>query len=126
MSFRGVTFPRCRCWPRPTIRACSAGWAATKSSASSATAGMGWVLKGFDTALNRYVAIKVLAPHLAASGSARKRFAREARAAAAVVHDNVIAIHGVAEWNGLALSGHAVRARRVARQSGSAVRGRWP
>jgi serine/threonine protein kinase len=63
--------------------------------------GMGWVLKGFDAALNRYVAIKVLAPHLAASGSARKRFDREAKAAAAVVHDNVISIHSVAEWNGL-------------------------
>ena len=63
--------------------------------------GMGVVLKGLDTALNRYVAIKILAPHLASSGAARKRFAREAQAAAAVVHDNVIAIHGVAETNGL-------------------------
>jgi serine/threonine-protein kinase len=63
--------------------------------------GMGIVLKGFDPRLNRYVAIKTLAPHLAASGSARRRFAREARAAAAVVHENVIAIHGVAEWQGL-------------------------
>ena len=63
--------------------------------------GMGIVLKGFDTALNRYAAIKVLAPHYAGSGAARKRFAREAQAAAAVVHDNVIAIHGVDEFNGL-------------------------
>ena len=38
--------------------------------------GMGVVLKGFDPALNRTVAIKVLAPHLAVSGSARRRFAR--------------------------------------------------
>ncbi|HEY3395984.1 MAG TPA: zf-HC2 domain-containing protein, partial [Lacipirellulaceae bacterium] len=45
--------------------------------------GMGIVLKGFETALDRYVAIKVLAPHLATSGAARTRFAREARAAAA-------------------------------------------
>jgi serine/threonine protein kinase len=59
--------------------------------------GMGVVLKGFDAALDRYVAIKVLAPHLATSGSARRRFAREARAAAAVVHENVVAIHAVAE-----------------------------
>src|SRR5689334_17984965 len=50
--------------------------------------GMGVVLKGFDQALNRYVAIKVLAPHLAMSGAARQRFAREARAAASVVHEN--------------------------------------
>jgi serine/threonine protein kinase len=63
--------------------------------------GMGVVLKGFDKALNRYAAIKVLAPHLATSAAARRRFSREAVAAAAVVHDNVIAIHGVSEWNGL-------------------------
>jgi len=63
--------------------------------------GMGTVLKGFDASLNRYVAIKVLSPHLAASSAARKRFAREAQAAAAVVHDNVIAIHSVSEDNGL-------------------------
>ena len=63
--------------------------------------GMGVVLKGFDGALNRYVAIKVLAPHLAESAAARRRFAREAQAAAAVVHENIIAIHGVSEANGL-------------------------
>lgn len=63
--------------------------------------GMGIVLKGFDSALNRFAAIKVLAPHFATSGAARQRFAREGQAAAAVVHDNVIAIHGVSEFNGL-------------------------
>jgi serine/threonine-protein kinase len=63
--------------------------------------GNGVVLKGHDPALNRYVAIKVLAPHLASSGAARGRFGREARAAAAVVHENVIAIHGVSDHGGL-------------------------
>jgi len=63
--------------------------------------GMGVVLKGLDVALNRYVAIKALAPHLATSAAARQRFAREAQAAAAVVHENVIAIHAVSEANGL-------------------------
>ena len=63
--------------------------------------GMGLVLKARDPALDRYVAVKILAPHLAKSQSARKRFAREARAAAAVIHDNVIAIYQVAEWNEL-------------------------
>ncbi len=65
------------------------------------TGGMGVVLKAFDGSLNRYVAIKVLAPHLGSSGAARKRFSREAQAAAAVGHENVIEIHGVAEANGL-------------------------
>ena len=57
--------------------------------------GMSIVLKGFDSELNRPVAVKLLAPHLASSGVARQRFVREARAAAAVVHDNVVAIHGI-------------------------------
>jgi WD40 repeat protein len=57
--------------------------------------GMGVVLKARDPALDRIVAIKVLAPALAASGSARRRFAREAKAAAAVVHEHVVAIHAV-------------------------------
>ncbi|MEX2172873.1 MAG: serine/threonine-protein kinase [Pirellulaceae bacterium] len=63
--------------------------------------GMGVVLKGFEPALNRYVAIKVLSPTLATSGAARKRFAREAQAAAAVLHENVIAIHRVADAHDL-------------------------
>src|SRR5262245_52391795 len=49
--------------------------------------GMGVVLKAFDQSLYRPVAIKVLAAEYAASGAARKRFAREAQAAAAVIHD---------------------------------------
>ena len=57
--------------------------------------GMGVVFKGWDSELNRPVAIKVLARHLARSGAARQRFGRESRAAAAVVHEHVVAIHNV-------------------------------
>ena len=57
--------------------------------------GMGIVLKAFDRPLDRIVAIKVLAPRLASSGAARLRFARKAKAAATVLHPNVIVIHGV-------------------------------
>jgi hypothetical protein len=57
--------------------------------------GMGVVLKAFDEKLHRVVALKVLAAPLAASGSARQRFVREARAAAAVRDDHIIAIHAV-------------------------------
>jgi serine/threonine protein kinase len=57
--------------------------------------GMGVVLKGFHRELGRYVAVKVMAPHLAASGAARRRFEREARAAAAIMHANVMPIHAV-------------------------------
>jgi serine/threonine protein kinase len=59
------------------------------------TGGMGIVLKGFDTELHRVVAIKVLKPHLAHNGAARRRFAREAQSAAAVVHEHVIPIYDV-------------------------------
>jgi serine/threonine protein kinase len=57
--------------------------------------GMGIVFKAYDSDLNRPVAIKVLAPYLSGSGAARQRFAREAKAAAAVVHDHVVPIHNV-------------------------------
>ena len=56
---------------------------------------MGVVLKAFEQTLDRVVALKVMNPTLAACGTARHRFAREAKAAAAVLHPNVIAIHGV-------------------------------
>ncbi len=62
---------------------------------------MGVVFKALDAPLNRFVAIKMLLPHLAASGAARKRFAREGQAVAAVVDDHVMAIHCVAEWQGV-------------------------
>ena len=61
--------------------------------------GMGVVFRAHDTELNRPVAIKLLAPYLASSGSARKRFAREARAAAGVVDDHVVPIHNVESEN---------------------------
>lgn len=63
--------------------------------------GMGVVFKAYEPSLNRYVAIKLLLPHLAASGAARMRFAREGRAAAAVIDDNVLPIFSVAEWQGV-------------------------
>jgi WD40 repeat protein len=63
--------------------------------------GMGVVLQAFDQTLHRVVAIKVMPPQLAANPTARKRFVREAQAAAAVRNDHVIDIHAVEEANGL-------------------------
>ena len=58
--------------------------------------GMGIVFLALDPALDRLVAIKVLTPGMAATGRrARRRFAREAKAAAAVVHEHVVTIHAV-------------------------------
>jgi hypothetical protein len=57
--------------------------------------GNGIVLKGFQAELNRLVAAKVMAPHLATSAAARRRFAREAQATAAIVHPSVMPILSV-------------------------------
>ena len=57
--------------------------------------GNGIVFKGYQGSLNRYVAVKILAPHLADSAAARRRFQREAEAAAAVIHEHVITIHAI-------------------------------
>ena len=59
--------------------------------------GMGIVLRGYDSKLHRVVAVKLLAPVLASDATARRRFLREARAAAAVSHDHVVTIHAVEE-----------------------------
>jgi serine/threonine protein kinase/formylglycine-generating enzyme required for sulfatase activity len=59
--------------------------------------GCGIVLKAFDEKLHRVVAIKVMAPELAATSPARKRFLREARATAAIRHENVVSVHAVEE-----------------------------
>lgn len=57
--------------------------------------GMGIVLKAIDPSLDRVVAVKLMNPRLANQENARKRFAREAKAAAAILHPNVVAIHSV-------------------------------
>ena len=57
--------------------------------------GMGVVLEAFDSRLQRNVAIKVLDPDLAGDEVARQRFCREARAAASITHENVVAVHQV-------------------------------
>lgn len=61
----------------------------------------GIVLKAFETRLNRFVAIKVLAPNFASNGSARARFEREAKAVAAVAHEHVVPIFAVNEHKNL-------------------------
>ena len=62
--------------------------------------GMGVVYKAEDTSLERPVALKFLAPHLVSDEEVRKRFEREAKAAAALNHPNVCTVHEIAEANG--------------------------
>lgn len=57
----------------------------------------GTVAKAFDEKLHRVVAIKLMRPELASTSPPRKRFLREARTAAAVMHENIVAIHAVEE-----------------------------
>ena len=59
--------------------------------------GMGVVLHAFDPKLERDVAVKILDPQLANNVTARERFCREARSAAAVSHDNIVAVYQVDE-----------------------------
>lgn len=57
----------------------------------------GIVLKAFDEKLHRMVAIKAMAPELAATSPPRKRFLREARSSAAVRDENLVRIYAVEE-----------------------------
>ena len=66
-------------------------------SAVLGNGGFGIVLKALDESLNRVVAVKVLAPQLAASDSSRQRFLREARSSAAVRHESVVQVYAVEE-----------------------------
>ncbi len=62
--------------------------------------GMGEVWLAFDPKLERHVAIKTMAPGLAASPDAVARFYREARAVARLNHPHIVQIHQVGEEEG--------------------------
>jgi serine/threonine protein kinase len=62
--------------------------------------GMGHVFLALDTKLKRSVALKVMNKKVASSRNSRKRFVREARAMAAVHHDNVVTIFEVGKSGG--------------------------
>jgi serine/threonine protein kinase/tetratricopeptide (TPR) repeat protein len=62
--------------------------------------GMGEVYLAEDTKLDRKVALKFLPPHLCADDDCRKRFTREAQAAAKLSHPNIIHVYEVSEYQG--------------------------
>lgn len=55
--------------------------------------GMAKVYKGYQPLLDRYVAIKVLAPHFATDEEFRARFQREAAAIARLRHNNIVQVY---------------------------------
>jgi serine/threonine protein kinase len=63
--------------------------------------GMGMVFLAEDLQLLRMVALKVMLPEHAAQPQAKERFLREARIAANIDNDHIIAIHEVAEDHGV-------------------------
>ena len=77
------------------------------------TGGMGEVHEAFDTVLERKVAIKVVHRHLLEDPKTDERFMNEARAAAKLVHPNIVTIYEVGE------------SRSEERRVGKEGRSRW-
>jgi predicted ATPase/class 3 adenylate cyclase/predicted Ser/Thr protein kinase len=63
--------------------------------------GMGVVYRATQVALDRPVALKLIAPELAADAAFRERFKREAKLAASIEHPNVLPVHEAGEIDGI-------------------------
>lgn len=59
------------------------------------------VYRGFDPEIGRAIAIKVLKPELRGNPEVAARFLREARAAGALSHANIVTVHDVGEAEGI-------------------------
>ena len=63
-----------------------------------ATGGMASIYEALDTRLDRKVAVKIMHSHLAQDEQFVERFIREAKAAAALTHPNIVAVQDQG-WN---------------------------
>jgi serine/threonine protein kinase len=81
--------------------------------------GMSTVVVAFDTRLERFVAVKLLAEHLADDAQFVTRFRREAMAAARLVHPNIVQVYdfGLDESSGR----HYIVMERIVGPSGAQV-----
>lgn len=63
--------------------------------------GMGQVWKARDSRLKRFVALKVLPSDLVADEERKRRMVREARAASALNHPNIVTVHDIGQAEGI-------------------------
>jgi len=61
---------------------------------------MGIVWKAYDTVLRRYVALKLLSSHFGKTKEMQERFLREARAAGAIQHPNIVTVYDLGDAEG--------------------------
>ena len=61
---------------------------------------MGAVWKAYDSVIRRYVALKIMSSAVGRTQDARARFLREARAAGALQHPNIVTIYDLGEADG--------------------------
>jgi len=83
--------------PAPAIGDVLAGY---RLESELGRGGMGVVYRARHQRLQREVALKVLAPHLASDESFRQRFIRESQAAAALRHPHIVTVHDAGEARG--------------------------
>ena len=86
--------------------------------------GMGVVYRAMDLKLDREVAIKVLPPELVADSERKRRFVREAKAAAKLEHPHIGVVHEIDEADGV----NFIAMERIRGRSISALirKGRMP
>ena len=74
--------------------------------------GMGAVYRAYDTRLRRPVALKVVSPGHLGDPESRQRLLREARAASALNHPNVVTVHEIGSESGRGLHRDGVGRRK--------------
>jgi HD-like signal output (HDOD) protein/tRNA A-37 threonylcarbamoyl transferase component Bud32 len=95
---RGSAFPRLPAFQPVYFKAIPPGGCALDEYELRGVLGrgaMGVVFRGYDPALGREVAIKLMLPELARDEQLRRRFIREARSVAAIRHEGVVNVYAV-------------------------------